>query len=159
MYNLSTVCQPITDRRTCSGFSSSAEGSRIDWECQRAALPSTIFSLLLNNMTTILPSQPGTKCSDESEVIFLVRELALHVCYSNFRFTVIICSANEGMVSEFSIISSTGGVVPGTRVTLTLAEEQGSVSPTQGYIGKLESCSRACRYNALYLGLLPTCHS
>jgi hypothetical protein len=97
------------------------EGSTVDWECQLLAAPTTYFSLVLNNKkTTIFPSQPGAKCGNESQVIFSVQEEALHVCYSNFNFTVFICSANEGVVGEFSIISSTGDVVSGASVTVTL---------------------------------------
>jgi hypothetical protein len=99
-----------------------AEGSTVDWECQLLAAPTTYFSLVLNNKkTTIFPSQPGAKCGSESQVIlFSVQEETMSVCFSSFNFTVFVCSANEGMVGEFSIISSTGDVVSGASVTVTL---------------------------------------
>jgi hypothetical protein len=128
-----------------------AEGSTVDWECQLLAAPTTYFSLVLNNKkTTIFPSQPGAKCGSESQVIlFSVQEETMSVCFSSFNFTVFVCSANEGMVGEFSIISSTGDVVSGASVTVTLiidptttsepsitvvpmTEKPDVVSPTQG---------------------------
>ena len=130
------VCPPalLPDEATCSQYHSYLipEGDTVDWECQLSAPPSTNFSLLLNNKTAILPSQTLVRCGNESQVIFLVQEEAQHVCLSSFSFTVFICSANETVVGEFSIIKSTGDVVAGTNITVELIQEPEITLPTQG---------------------------
>ena len=102
----------------------------INWECQLLAVPSTNFSLLFNEMIEVLPSQPDVKCGREPQVIFFVQEVAQHVCYSHYDFTVLICFANESVVGDFSIISSSGGVVAGTNITVTLIEKPGNILTT-----------------------------
>ena len=134
MCYLPAVCLPLPDEATCSGYWSYmiVEGNTVDWECQLFAPPFTNFSLLLNNITSILPSQSGVRCGSESQVIFLVQEEPQHVCFSNFSFTVFICSANEGIVGNFSIINSSGDVVAGANITVILIKEPIIVSTSQG---------------------------
>ena len=128
--NLPVVCLPLPDAVTCSGYKSFliAEGNAVYWECQLSAPPSTNFNLLIND-ETILPSQSGVRYGSESQLIFLVQEEGQHVCFSRFSSTVFIYSANEGVVGNFSIINSTGGVVAGINITVELIPEP---LPTQG---------------------------
>ena len=124
------MCLPLQEEATCSWSLSTAEGKSANWECQLSAAPSSNFSLLLNE-TVIPPSQPGMRCGRESQVVFLVQEEDQHICYSRFKFTTLICSTNEGVVWNFGIISSSGGVVSGTSITVTLGDEQGTLSTAQ----------------------------
>ena len=88
-------------------------------------------STVLRN-TSFLASQPGAECRNESQMIFSVQEKTLSVCFSSFNFTVIICSANEGMVGKIHIVSSTGVVIPCRNHIYSDRKTQYIVIPTQG---------------------------
>ena len=56
-------------------------------------------------------------------MIFSVEEYPQHVCLSSYRVSVVICSANESVVGEFHILSSSGSVVIGSTVVVELITE------------------------------------
>ena len=136
--SIPVVCQPLPNEATCdqSSISIIANGNMSNWECRLLAAPSTIFNLLLNE-NVIHPSQPGMMCGNESQVIFLVQEEPQNVCFSSFNFTVFICSVNEAVVGDFSIINSSGDAVAGTNITVLLMKEPDVVSTSQGTTSSL----------------------
>jgi hypothetical protein len=133
--NASIECQPQPFEATCShSIFSAAEGASAEWECRLTAPPATNFTLLLNKTTAILPSKPGLKCGKEPQVMFFIEEEAQHVCFSGFNVTVVVCSASEGVVGEFTIISSSGEVSMDTKVIVKLEHDE----PTVGTLSTIE---------------------
>ena len=66
--------------------------------------------------------------------MFFIEEEAQHVCFSGFNVTVVVCSASEGVVGEFTILSSSGEVSMGTKVIVKLEPDE----PTVGTLSTIE---------------------
>lgn len=116
-------------------------GSTGGWGCQLTAAPATNFSLLLNDKVEVLPSKPDAiKCGPNPQILFSVLEDPLHVCFSSFNISVIICAASESVVGDFIILMDSSTPAKGTSTNIKVTkggtpgtqETKGTQPPTLG---------------------------
>ena len=115
-----TDCHHEPEDATCSTDSLTLiKGTNTQWHCQLTNVPATNFSLIINNTIVIPPSKPEMTCGKEPLIIFTVEEDPVHLCYSSYNVSVIICSADKNIVGEFYLASSSG-VAPGTNIDVKI---------------------------------------